>query len=171
MTLEPLFNATPAIQIHVATVIPAAILGAWVLFGRKGTALHKALGRVWVALMFVTALSSFFVHELRLIGVFSPIHVLSIVTLVSCGVIVWSARARRFEIHQRTVKGLYWGGIGLAGVFTLLPGRIMNAVVLGGAGQGLGLPSAWVVGLIGAIMLAAWVRWRANTQHGRDSGA
>ncbi|MBN9033614.1 MAG: hypothetical protein J0I23_27860, partial [Rhizobiales bacterium] len=37
MTLAPLLDAPLAIQIHVATVVPAALLGIWMLLARKGT--------------------------------------------------------------------------------------------------------------------------------------
>ena len=133
MTLDPILNAPMAVQIHVFTVVPAFMLGAWMLMARKGTRIHKLLGRVWVALMAVTALSSFFIHEIRMIGGFSPIHLLSILTLFSCGFIIWTARQRRFSAHRKTVLALYWGGIGLAGAFTIVPGRIMNQAIFGGA--------------------------------------
>lgn len=126
MTLEPLLNASPAIQLHVATVVPAALIGGLMLILRKGTYQHRMAGRLWIALMVLTALSSFFIHEIRLLGDFSPIHLLSIVVLVSAVEVVRSARRRNFVRHQRLVKSLYFGGIGIAGLFTLLPGRIMH---------------------------------------------
>ena len=133
MTLDPLLSASLAVQIHVATVVPAFVMGGLMLMARKGTRVHKILGRVWIALMVITALSSFFIHEIRLIGGFSPIHLLSVVTLVSCIIIVVTARRRRFTAHRRTVLSLYWGGIGLAGAFTIIPGRIMNEVIFDGS--------------------------------------
>ncbi|MFP1632371.1 DUF2306 domain-containing protein [Zhengella sp. ZM62] len=133
MTLDPILNAPLAIQIHVFTVVPAAILGAWMLYGPKGTRMHKVLGRVWLALMVVTSLSSFFIHTIRIVGPFSPIHLLSIVTLVTCVLAVWSARTKRLSFHRKAVMGMYWSGIGIAGAFTFVPGRIMNEVMFGGA--------------------------------------
>lgn len=131
MSLAPLLDAPLAIQIHAFTVLPAALLGGAMLLARKGTTAHKTFGRLWIALMVVTALSSFFIHTINTYRGFSPIHLLSIVTLISCGVIIWSARTRRIAVHRTTVKSLYFGGIGLAGLFTLAPGRIMNEVVFG----------------------------------------
>ncbi|GAB5463028.1 DUF2306 domain-containing protein [Hoeflea alexandrii] len=129
MTLEPLLNASPAIQFHVATVVPAALIGGIMLLMRKGTSLHRMAGRLWIALMVLTALSSFFIHEIKLVGGFSPIHILSVVVLVSAAEVIRSARRRDFVRHQRVVKSLYFGAIGIAGLFTLLPGRIMHEVV------------------------------------------
>jgi len=59
MTFEPLLHASIAIQIHVAAVIPAAVLGAYLLLKPKGTSRHRLLGKIWLSLMLVTALSSF----------------------------------------------------------------------------------------------------------------
>lgn len=106
MTLEPLLHASLAIQLHVLAVIPAALIGGYMLSARKGTWLHRLCGRIWIALMVLTALSSFFIHEIRLIGGFSLIHILSIVVLVSAFEIVRSARQRDFVRHQRVVKSL-----------------------------------------------------------------
>ncbi|WP_394688328.1 DUF6622 family protein [Hoeflea sp.] len=133
MTLDPLLHAGPAIQIHALAVIPAALIGGYVLWAKKGTWLHRLCGRIWIGLMVVTALSSFLIHEIRLVGDFSPIHILSIVVLVSSFEIVRSARQRNFVRHQRVVKSLYFGAIGIAGLFTLMPGRIMHEVVFGQA--------------------------------------
>lgn len=164
MSLEPIFSASWIVQLHVYTVVPAALLGAWMLLARKGTSLHKLLGRVWVGLMGATAMSSFFITELRMIGPFSPIHLLSVLTLVSCVVIVWSARTGMFEIHKGTVQGLYFGGIGVAGLFTLLPGRIMHEVVFGANAP---IPGRWMAGLAGAV-LVAWLVWRRSERHAND---
>lgn len=133
MTLDPILDAPLAVQIHVCTVVPAFILGTWMLMARKGTRVHKLAGRLWVALMATTALASFFIHEIRMVGDFSPIHLLSILTLLSCAYIIRTARQRRFRAHRMTVMGLYFGGIGLAGAFTIVPGRIMNQVIFSGS--------------------------------------
>lgn len=135
MTLEPLVHANSAIQLHVLAVIPAALIGGFMLWAQKGTWLHRLCGRVWITLMVLTALSSFFIHEIRLIGDFSPIHMLSIVVLASAFEVVRSARQRDFVRHQRVVKSLYFGAIGIAGAFTLMPGRIMHDVVFGQASR------------------------------------
>jgi len=133
MTLEPLLDASPAIQFHVLTVVPAALIGGTMLLMRKGTYAHRMSGRLWLALMVLTALSTFFIHEIDLLFGLSPIHILSVAVLVSAVEVIRSARRRNFIRHQRVVKSLYFGGIGIAGLFTLLPDRIMHAVVFGSA--------------------------------------
>lgn len=133
MNLHPLLDASFAIQFHVATVVPAAVLGAYVLLTRKGTPRHRMLGKIWLALMVLTSLSTFFIHTIRLVGPFSPIHLLSAGVLVSSWLAIRAARQRNIIAHKRYVTSMYFGGILIAGLFTLMPGRIMNQVVLGGS--------------------------------------
>jgi uncharacterized membrane protein len=156
MSAVTLLDAPFAVQFHVATVVPAAFLGAWLLARPKGTPLHRALGRVWIALMFVTSVSTFFIHELRVIGDFSPIHLISIYVVVSCYGAVRAARRRDIMAHRRMVAGMYLGGIVTAGAFTFLPGRIMNAslqALASGPGS-VALAALLAFGFIGAGMLA-----------------
>ena len=132
MTFEPLLDAPTAIQIHVAAVVPAALLGAYLLVRPKGTPQHRVLGKIWLTLMVVTALSSFFIHQVNVFYGFSPIHVLSIFVLFGCWRAIANARKRNIEAHKRIVRGLYLGGIVGAGAFTFLPGRITNEVAFKG---------------------------------------
>lgn len=132
MTLEPLLHASIAIQIHVAAVVPAAVLGAYLLLRPKGTPRHRLLGKIWLGLMVVTALSSFFIHQINMFYGFSPIHLVSVYVLFGCWGAVVNARNHNIEAHKRIVRGLYFGGIVGAGLFTFIPGRIMNEVAFSG---------------------------------------
>jgi uncharacterized membrane protein len=130
VNLAPLLDASLAIQIHVATIVPAAILGPCVFLSRKGTPRHRFLGRIWLGLMVAAALSSFFIHTIDLFLGFSPIHLLSVYVLYGSWAAIRAARARRIREHRLTIIGMYVGGIVIAGGFTLLPGRIMNEMLL-----------------------------------------
>ncbi|MBX5189878.1 DUF2306 domain-containing protein [Rhizobium sp. NZLR3b] len=156
MTLEPLLDAPLAVLIHVGAVTPAALLGAYILLRPKGTALHRLLGRIWMVLMMVTAISSFFIHQLDLFYGFSPIHLLSIATLFGAWNAIAAARRGDIRLHKRIVAGLYFGGIVLAGLFTLVPGRIMHAVIFTGAQW----PAALAAAVIGSILAAIVLRRR-----------
>jgi uncharacterized membrane protein len=136
MNLSPLIEAPIAIQIHVASVVPAALIGPYMFWARKGTPRHRLLGRVWLGLMVVAALSSFFIHEIDVFHGFSPIHLISLYVLFGAWFAYRSARQRRIRDHRRQVLALYFGGIVGAGIFTLLPGRIMNKLVFGHADHG-----------------------------------
>jgi uncharacterized membrane protein len=61
MSLSPLLHASPVIQIHALIAIAALLLGAVQLFRTKGDRLHRALGRVWVALLATVAVSGLFI--------------------------------------------------------------------------------------------------------------
>jgi uncharacterized membrane protein len=98
----------------------------------KGTASHRALGYVWAGLMVVVATSSFWIHELRLWGPWSPIHVLSIFTLAMLPLGLWHARSHNVRGHKLTMLGLFGGALVVAGLFTLVPGRLIHRVVFGG---------------------------------------
>lgn len=161
MTLEPLLDASLAIKIHVMAVVPAAVLGAYLLLRRKGTPVHRLLGKIWLALMVITALSSFFIHELNMFYGFSPIHLLSIYVLYASWQAYSAARRHDIERHRKTVTGLYFGGIGIAGLFTLIPGRIMNKVVFSG---GEILPIVILCVIVGFVVWLAWSRGRAQRQ-------
>ena len=130
MNLDILFNASPAIQLHVYAAILAFIVGALVLWQRKGTTNHKRWGKIWVVLMVLTAMTSFFINEIRLLGPFSPIHIISLGTMVSLLFAVKQARAGDITNHQRSMKATYIGGMGIAGGLAFTPGRLMYDVAL-----------------------------------------
>jgi uncharacterized membrane protein len=131
MTLEPLLSASPAIQVHTATALAALTLGAGQFALRRGSGAHRRVGWGWVFLMTIVAASSFFIHEIQLVGLWSPIHLLSLYTLVMLGVAVHAARTRATRRHRNTMISLFLLALIGAGAFTLLPGRIMHAVLFG----------------------------------------
>lgn len=130
MNISPLLDASLIIQFHVAAALVGLFLGPLVLWRRKGTSAHRFMGRIWVAAAVFTALSSFAIWEIRLLGVFSPIHLLSVITLVSLYTGVQAARKGNISLHQRTFKALYGAAFIIPGAFTLLPGRIMHKVLV-----------------------------------------
>ena len=82
MSLMPLLNAAPEIQVHAFAAMAA--------FGSRrgsdrrsqGHLPHRTLGWVWVALIMVISGSSFLIHGIRLWGPWSPIHLLSVFVLI-----------------------------------------------------------------------------------------
>ena len=131
MMLAPLLDASPVIQVHTFAAFTAFALGVVQLAAPKGTRPHRALGWVWALLMLAVAGSSLFIHEIRLWGPWSPIHFLSIFTLVSLPLAVFAAHRHRVETHRRAMIFLFVGALVIAGAFTLLPGRIMHHVAFG----------------------------------------
>ena len=131
MSFAPLLDAAPAIPLHAFAAMSAFALGLVQFAAPKGTLPHRALGWIWVLLMVAVAVSSFWIHQIKLIGPWSPIHLLSIFTLVMLPLAVWRAHRHRVADHRRIMIGLFSGALVVAGLFTLLPGRIMHAVVFG----------------------------------------
>ncbi len=156
MSLTPLLTAPVTIQIHAFAATAAMLLGALVLFRRKGTPLHKAMGRVWVGLMLVVATSALFINEIRMIGPFSPIHIFVVLTYYGIYRGIREIRRGNVIAHQAAMKVLYLGALLLTGAFTLLPGRRMHDVLFGA-------DAGWVPSLIAitfALGLTAflWLR-------------
>src|SRR5580700_472208 len=131
MSLAPLLDAALPIQLHAFAAMTAFALGIVQLAAPKGTLPHRAVGWIWVTLMAIVAVSSFWIHQLRLWGPWSPIHLLSIFTLVTLPLAVWAADRHAVARHRMGMISIFLGALVIAGLFTLVPGRIMHAVVLG----------------------------------------
>ena len=131
MTFEPLLAASPVIQLHAFAALLALILTPVQLIAPKGTASHRLVGYIWVTAMLIVAISSFRIHTIRWLGPWSPIHLLSLWTVVMLPLSVWLARRGEITRHRRAMLVFVIGALGIAGAFTLMPGRIMHAVVFG----------------------------------------
>jgi uncharacterized membrane protein len=129
VTLAPLLASPTTVIVHTFAATAALLLGAAVLFLRKGTTLHKALGRVWAVTMMLVAALSLEITGLNP-GHFSAIHILSVVTLVNIPYAIWMRRRGNIAAHAWAMSSNYLGLL-IAGAFTLVPGRIMHAVVFG----------------------------------------
>lgn len=135
MTLAPLLAAPLAVKLHVATILPAFLLGTWLIFfSAKGSPLHRAIGYLYLGLMTVTSITTLFIHLVMPDGPFrgfSPIHLFVPLTLAGVAGALYYARRGDIARHKRVMLGTYVGALLIAGAFTLLPGRIMHAVVFG----------------------------------------
>lgn len=131
MTLAPLLAASGIIQLHVAAAGGAVAFSAVQLALQKGTLRHRICGYVWVLAMAVLAVSSFWIHAIRQFGPFSLIHLLSVLTLIQLPRAVLFARRGDIAAHRRAMFSLILLALLGAGVFTLMPGRLMHAVIFG----------------------------------------
>lgn len=132
MTLTPLLDAPLVVQIHTVFAIFAVLLTVAIFSLPKGSRLHRTMGWIWVLSMGIIAISSFFIHTLRWLGPFSPIHLLSALVLFSLVRGVQAARSHRVRDHKRIMKAMVLYGLLVAGAFTFLPGRLMHEILLGG---------------------------------------
>ena len=133
MSLEPLLQAVAPIPLHAFAAMAAFVLGVVQIAAPKGTLPHRTLGWIWVLLMLTVAISAFWIHghNFRIWRSFGPIHLLAILVLVTVPLGVWSARRHRVDAHRWTMISIFTGALVIAGVFTLVPGRIMHTVVFG----------------------------------------
>jgi uncharacterized membrane protein len=129
--MTPLLDAAPAIPLHAFAAMTAFVLGLVQFAAPKGTLPHRTIGWIWVGLMAAVAISSFWIHQIRLVGPWSPIHLLSIFVLVMLPIAVWRAHTHRVAEHRRIMILMFAGALVIAGLFTLVPGRIMHTVVFG----------------------------------------
>ena len=166
MNFTPLLQAPLAIQIHTLAAILAFVLGAWVLFRNKGDATHRIGGKVWVVLMLVVCATSMFIHAIQIVGIWSPIHLLSISTTWFLYRGVTAARRQRIHEHQATMKSIYLGALVIAGFFTFMPGRLMHEVFFGGPDMRIGIVSALAMASVVCALAAMAVRdtYRARRQ-------
>jgi uncharacterized membrane protein len=116
------------IAVHLSSALGALALGVVMVLRAKGTLSHRLLGRVWVALMSVAALSSFWLTGLS--EGFSVIHLLSVWTLVAMALAIYFIRKGRVKHHKRFMVGTFLGLAG-AGVGALMPGRTLFLVFVG----------------------------------------
>jgi uncharacterized membrane protein len=115
--------------VHAFAALAAFLLGAGQILAPKGNTAHRVAGWLWVALMTTVCASAFLIHQIRLWGPYSPIHLLAIFVLVMLPLGVGHARAHRVVHHRRTMLWMFAGALLIAGAFTFVPGRIMHDVL------------------------------------------
>ena len=131
MTLDSVLSAPQPIPVHAIAALVAMVLGGLQLWGPKGSRNHRTLGYIWVGLMAIVGFSGSFIHVLKLVGPFSPIHLLSVLTLASLWFAIRAARRGDIKRHHPTMVALFWMARILTGFFTFWPGRVMYQVVTG----------------------------------------
>lgn len=150
MPLDALTSAPLIIQAHAFSAIAAFALGPIALLRKRRDIWHKTAGYVWVMLMFSTALTSMFFSESPMLGPFSVIHILSVITLLGLTYGMRAALRRDFAAHGRAMRALYVQALIIPGVFTFLPGRRMTALF--GTGQDMAV--FWAALGFGALVMA-----------------
>jgi uncharacterized membrane protein len=126
--MQTLLTIPFIIQLHIVAAVAAVALGTLNLARKKGGATHRTVGWVWITAMMVVALGSFWIRGPK--GGLSWIHVLSTVSIINIVLAVYFARTRNFKAHKGCMIGGF-SGLVIAGIFTLLPGRIMHQAVFG----------------------------------------
>jgi uncharacterized membrane protein len=132
MNFTALQETSIAIKIHLAAAILAILLFLIICFVRRGSSVHKLMGRMWVTIITITAVSSFWISEINHFMGFSAIHLLSIFTLINCYLGVAAIRRGNLHAHRSAMRGIAIGGLLVAGSLSFLPGRVLYHVFLVG---------------------------------------
>ena len=119
-------DITLPIQIHLFVVVPAIFLGLFNIVLKKGSLFHKANGLLWVVLMLLASISSFFIMPS---GSLSWLHLFAIIVIFSVvsGVIaILQGNKRR---HVRFMVGAYIGTVISAFFAVFVEGRLLNSII------------------------------------------
>lgn len=111
--------------IHFSTLLIALALTPLMLLREKGTPTHRKMGYVWLSAMLVTSIVSLFIRDINS-GSFSPIHILSVMTILQCWRIWTNARSGNHHGHRRQVYILITFALLLAGFFTFQFDRLFD---------------------------------------------
>lgn len=119
MNLQPLLDAPFAIKAHVATLLPAFVIGAWlIVFSRKGSRWHRQLGVAYLGLMTTTAVITIFIHTRAPQNPFgfSMTHLFVPFTLVMVYRALATVRAGNIKGHAVAMRGLFIGALVINGL-------------------------------------------------------
>ncbi len=160
-------SASPIIRVHVIVAVLGFLVGTLIIVMRRGTMLHRWMGRGFAVAAMLTALTSFFINEIQQWGSWSWIHLLSILVVYSTITGVLAIRRGNMKGHMTAMISIYLGGFVVAGGFTFLPGRRMYEIFIGPVLRrifsdqtGIVEVAAWAIPVVGVIS-AIWVYRRA----------
>lgn len=120
--------------LHLGSLVPAFVIGSYLLLNRKGTPAHKFLGKIYMGLMLFTAFITLFMEALvgpKFLNHFGFIHLLSLFVLYTVPTAYRAIRVGNIKLHKRKMVGLYVGALLVAGAFTLSPGRLIHTWLFG----------------------------------------
>lgn len=119
------------VWVHIASLSLVLVLTPILLLRRRGDARHRLLGWIWAVAMMVTAVDSL---QVRVIipGHFSPIHILSVITIITVPLLVWRARMHQIAAHRRSVRIIVTLAILVAGFSTFPFNRLLGRWLFGG---------------------------------------
>jgi uncharacterized membrane protein len=120
--------------LHLGSLVPAFVIGSYLLLNRKGTPVHKFLGKIYMGLMLFTAFITLFMEALvgpKFLNHFGFLHLLSLFVLYTVPTAYRAIRVGNIKLHTRKMVGLYVGALLVAGAFTLSPGRLIHTWLFG----------------------------------------
>jgi uncharacterized membrane protein len=119
---------------HLGAIAPAFLMATFMMVTKKGTEVHKLIGRIYMVLMLFTAMVTLLMSAQvgpRLFNHFGFIHLLSVLVLYCVTSAYLAIKNGNVKRHRWSMIGLYIGGLIVAGGFTLMPGRMLGNVLFG----------------------------------------
>ena len=103
--------------IHLISGILSLLFGGLVILLKKGTAMHKRVGYIYVFNMVILIASSFGIY--RLFGKFGLFHYLSLVSMFSlfAGMLPMFKKVKLPKDYETHFKRMYWSVAGLYAAF------------------------------------------------------
>ena len=120
--------------LHLGSLVPAFVIGTYLLLNRKGTPVHRFLGKIYMGLMLFTAFVTLFMEAVvgpKFLNHFGFIHLLSLFVLYTAPTSYRAIRVGNIKLLKRKMVGLYVGALLVAGAFTLSPGRLIHSWLFG----------------------------------------
>jgi uncharacterized membrane protein len=111
------------VYVHFIAALAAMAIGAVQLARPKGTAGHRVIGWSWAALMMVVVLSSLWIPAFL---AFTWIHLFTLFVMVTLPLALYRAHRGEVAGHAKGMRGIYVGGLIVAGVFAFMPGRVLG---------------------------------------------
>ena len=121
-------NYDQLMYFHLLTIVPCVFIGAYLLIVSKGTKGHRLLGKIYMSLMMITAVTTLFMPAQvgpQFLSHFGYLHLFSILTIYSVPTALIAIRKGQVNKHKWKMVLLYFGAIVIAGGFTFVPGRYM----------------------------------------------
>ena len=154
MNFEPILTAAPIIQIHIAFALLALLTGPIALFRARRDRLHKVLGYVASVAMLGLAWSGLGIESsFPIIAGFGPIHLFCVLATIGTGDALYQIRRGDVARHIAAMQSVWFGALGVTGLITLLPGRVLNRALFGA-------PSNWGFAVIAVGFLGLWALWQ-----------
>ena len=120
--------------LHLATIVPCFLVGAWLLTRRKGTPIHQLLGKIYaVLILFSSGIALAMPADIgpRILDHFGFIHLFCVLVLVLIPLAIRAILRGDARRHGRYMLGVYLGGILIAGTFAFMPGRLLPGWLFG----------------------------------------
>ena len=116
--------------VHFATIAPCFLMGIWLLLRPKGTPIHKLLGKIYVVLISFSSVVAAAMPAAagpRLWNHFGIIHLFCVAVFISIPYAIWAIKRGNVRGHAYTMRGLFLGGVIIAGALALGPGRLLHS--------------------------------------------